>query len=93
MPFVAPVSRPPLLSQRPGDKGMHSLAGLAGLISFSAVVLVATVQWPDPDASGLETLSESPAPTDQRGSEPSRLLQAHQGLTGIGLLHSGPHRN
>ncbi len=44
MPFVAPVSRPPLLSQRPGDKGMHSLAGLAGLISFSAVVLVATVQ-------------------------------------------------
>jgi hypothetical protein len=93
MPFVAPVSRPSLLSQRPGDKGVPSLAGLAGLIVFSAVVLVATVQWPDPEASGLETLSERPAPTEQWGSEPSRLLQAHQGLTGIGLLHSIPHRD
>jgi hypothetical protein len=93
MPFVAPVSRPSLLSQRPGDKGMPSLAGLAGLIVFSAVVLVATVQWPNPDAAGPETLSDSPAPTDQWGSEPSRLLQAHQGLTGIGLLHNGPHRD
>ncbi len=90
MPFVAPISRQSLLGGRLTTKAASGLTGLLG----SAVFLVAAEQWSDARTLSAETSAESPlVATEQWGSETARLLTAHQGLTGVGLLFNSPSRD
>ena len=94
MPFVAPISRQSLLGGRLTIKAASGLTGLLGLAVFSAVFLVAAEQWSDARTRSAETSAESAlVATEQWGLETARLLTAHQGLTGVGLLFNSPSRD
>jgi hypothetical protein len=88
MPLVAPISRLLITNQAPVRRSAAGLSGLAGLMAFAVLVVMTSVNWSNPDATGIDGSVEEivEAPTGL-GSEPSRLLIAHKNLNSFGLLH------
>ncbi|MRD56153.1 hypothetical protein GH816_06330 [Betaproteobacteria bacterium LSUCC0115] len=89
MPLVAPISRLSTVNQAPVRRSPTGLSGLAGLLAFAILVVLTSVNWSVPDHATLEGVVK-PAATSPNGlnADATRLLVAHQNLTGWGLLHS-----
>jgi hypothetical protein len=89
MPLVAPISRLSTANQAPVRRSPTGLSGLAGLTAFAVLVVLTSVNWSGADHATLEGVVE-PAATPPNGmsADATRLLVAHQNLTGWGLLHS-----
>lgn len=89
MPLVAPISRLSTVNQAPIRRSPTGVSGLTGLIAFAVLVVLTSLNWSSPDHATLEGAVEA-ATSSPIGlsTDTTRLLNAHQNLTGWGLLHS-----
>ena len=87
MPLVAPISRLSVANQAPLRRSVAGLSGLAGLMAFAILVVLTSVNWSTPDATGVDgSFEEAAATPNGLGTESSRLLDAHKSLNSFGLL-------